>query len=273
MNDELDFNLEDYETEEESLNLDNIPNKPQVSTEKVETKQVSSKLSEVEDRLNKITSMLETGKKTSHLDRLLSKYENVDPVFKQMLIDMNMANNEFTKDNLKQIHGFFDELKNDLIATKEKLQAVESYADSINNMVTTNKVVRKSLESAFKKSSVKEVHIEEAIKEHTKRLQKDSAYYLEFSKIWNTDGLTIADKNRLSGELIKKNFIEVAAKKRGKSKEEAPEMKQRVEKDPLLEKSIKKMDKLQDKEEEVEVIPQTDPEESKRRVARFLKNI
>jgi chromosome segregation ATPase len=255
------INLDEaFDSSDDEIKLENVRvQKAPVDQRIVESQLNSSKLTELEKRMEKVLNVLETGKKTHYLDALFAKYENVDPTFKQMLIEMNIASNEYTKENLKSIQGYFEEMKKEITTLKEESRSLSDYAANIHSDITTHRLVKKYLEKGFKKNTIKEEHVERAIEEHSKRLSKDEAYVLRLQNIWNTPGFDTNAKNRLTGELIFQNFRDVAAKAKGKKADEMPDLKKKVEKDERIEKDQKKMEKLQEKaQEEVKDTPKTD---------------
>lgn len=242
-----EFDLDDaFSSEDDGVSLSNITiNRNTVDTSAVQSRLSESKLSQMEEKLNSLMGSLESSKKSHYLDAVLQKYENVDPVFKQMLIDMNIASNEFTKEHLKEIHKYFEQLKQDVEVVKAEQKNLNDYASSIHTDITTHRLVKKYLERGFKKNTIKEEHVEKALEEHMKRVNKDEAYHLRLQSIWNTPGMDTTGKNRLTGQLILENFKEVASKAKGKKADELPTAKKTLEVDANVEKSQKKLDKLQ----------------------------
>jgi len=247
-----DLNLDDaFQVEEDAMTLDSVRiQKNQVDPRSISNQLDNNKLHKLEEQLAKVTNALENGRKTTYMDGILQKYDQVDPIFKQMLIDMNIASNEFTKENLKQIQGYFADMQAELAQLKEEQKNLSDYTSNIHTDVTTHRLVRKYLERGFKKNTIKEEHVEKALEEHTKRLSRDEAYVLRLQNIWNTPNFDVNAKNRLTGQLILENFRDVAVKAKGKKAEELPTAKKTIEKDAQVEKAAKKMEKIQATEEE-----------------------
>jgi len=256
-----DLNLDDaFQVEDDAMTLDSVRiQKNQVDPRTISNQLDNNKIHKLQEQLDKVTNALENGRKTTYMDSILQKYNDVDPIFKQMLIDMNIASNEFTKENLKQIQGYFSEMQTELAQLKEEQKNLSDYTSNIHTDVTTHRLVRKYLERGFKKNTIKEEHVEKAIEEHTKRLSKDEAYVLKLQNIWNTPNFDVNAKNRLTGQLILENFRDVAMKAKGKKADELPTAKKTLEKDAQVEKATKKMEKIQTTEEEDK--PKIDPDE------------
>lgn len=245
---DLDEAFESFEEEDRGPSLNDISiQRNNVNTSQVNTQMTESKLQQLQAQLEKVTSALESGKKTHYLETILSKYADIDPIFKQMLVDVTLASNEYSKENLKQVQQIFEGLEKEVNTIKIEQKNLSDYAASIHYDISTNRLVRKYLEKGFKKNTVKEQHVEKALDEHMKRLKKDEAYTLKFHSIWNTPGMSDTEKQRLTGQFISDNFRDVVSKtKSKKAAEELPSVKKSAEKDTQIEKDKKKLEKQQE---------------------------
>lgn len=241
-----DFNLDAILEEEEEI----TPNLPIQSnyTNPVQLQELEgykSKVSNLEAEISKVKELLSAGKKTNQMEAILSKYSHLDPDFRQMNIELLHANNEMQSELMKPMYEYFERLQKEIDSTKKGIDTVTQTIYSVQGNLALDRMVKQALERGFAKNRITIDHVDNAKKEHFKRVEKDEAYHLKLLNINNSKSLTEAQKDKLVGQLIMENFREIVLKKiaKGKSTAADPTVKKVIEKDTSVEKAQKKLDK------------------------------
>lgn len=241
-----DFNLDSILDEDEDI----TPNLPIQSNygnpnQLQELEGYKNKVSNLESEISKVKELLTAGKKTNQMEVILQRYSNIDPEFKQMNMELLHANNEMQAEIMKPMYEYFDRLSKEIESTKQSITNVTNAVYGVQGNLALDKMVRQALERGFAKNRITVDHIENAKKEHFKRVDKDEAYHLKLLNINQSKSLTEAQKDKLVGQLMMENYREVVQKKvaKGKSTAADPTIKKTVEKDTTVEKLQKKVDK------------------------------
>lgn len=254
-NDDFDLDLDSVLIEEEEI-TDNRP----VERQGIDTRTAAEaeiyrqKLAKMEEEMQKLTSKLEAGSRTSFLDELLQKYgDNVDPTTRNFSIELLQGFNSVTQAEMKKIYDVVDSFNKELMVTKKSIEDVGKHIGHIQSNYAFDRLVEDYLQRGLKGKKVDIRHIESAKKAHFDRLDKDEAYFLKVDNVINKKNITEKQKDKLIGQIILENFHELLVKKQadGKLGKDDPTPKKKIEADKTVEKIQKKADKEPDTHEEV----------------------
>jgi len=176
-----------------------------------------------------------------------------------------------------------DSLKKDTIKTQQNIDKVSQHVERVQGSLAWDKLVRQSLQRAFVKHTISEDVVDAAKNLHLRKTTEgkgfDAKYSLELNNILNNPNLTVAQKDRLSGELLMETYRKEVVKRAnaGKSKDSDPTAKKQVKKDPKVIEAEKQANKEVKKEEEVEEKKELTAEEKEKQReelrAKFAKRI
>lgn len=274
-NDDFDMNIDNILLDEEDdvNSYTPMPAEKRSSPDSLAELQLQKeKAAKLEARLNQITERLESGQKVNFLESIFGKYaDSVDPATKSMVAEILHGYNQASQAELKPLFEHLDSLKKDIIKTQQRIDSVSQHVERVQGNLAWDKLVRQSLQRAFVKHTISEDVVDSAKNLHLRKTTEgkgfDAKYSLELNNILNNPNLTVAQKDKLSGELLMETYRKEVIKRAnaGKAKDSDPTAKKYVKKDPKVveaEKVASKEIKKDDDEEKKEL---SEEEKEKRR--------
>lgn len=278
-NDDFDMNIDNILLDEEDdvNSYTPMPAEKRSSPDSLAELQLQKeKAAKLEARLNQITEQLESGQKVNFLESIFGKYnDSVDPATKSMVAEILHGYNQASQAELKPLFEHLDSLKKDIIKTQQRIDSVSQHVERVQGSLAWDKLVRQSLQRAFVKHTISEDVVDAAKNLHLRKTTEgkgfDAKYSLELNNILNNPNLTVAQKDKLSGELLMETYRKEVIKRAnaGKAKDSDPTAKKQVKKDPKVveaEKVASKEMKKDDDEEKKEL-----SEEEKEKIREELK--
>jgi len=286
-NDDFDMNIDNILLDEEDdvNSYSPMPAERKSNPDSLAELQLQKeKAAKLEARLNQITERLESGQKVNFLESIFGKYaDSVDPATKSMVAEILHGYNQASQAELKPLFEHLDSLKKDIIKTQQNIDKVSQHVERVQGSLAWDKLVRQSLQRAFVKHTISEDVVDAAKNLHLRKTTEgkgfDAKYSLELNNILNNPNLTVAQKDRLSGELLMETYRKEVVKRAnaGKSKDSDPTAKKQVKKDPKVIEAEKQANKEVKKEEEVEEKKELTAEEKEKQReelrAKFAKRI